>query len=131
MSRALETLGSELIDRVARHGVLLREILRRHAHVAAHAGVVQRVPEKILHLEFAHREAAAMRLGGDRISRHRFRADDQREIGATKCDRIGGLQNALDTGAAHTLHLDGGNFQRHSGVETDMTRHCKATFERA
>jgi len=130
MSRALETLGSELIDRVARHGVLLREILRRHAHVAAHAGVVQRVPEKILHLEFAHREPRdASRRRSDFASSIPCRRPS--EIGATKCDRIGGLQNALGYRLRTHVALGRRELPAHSGVETDMTRHCKATFERA
>ena len=46
------------------------------------ARIEQRFPQEILELDLPHAEAAAVRVGGDRVAAHRFGADAEREIGA-------------------------------------------------
>ena len=57
------------------------EILRRAAHRRVAGRVEQRLPQEILEFDLAHAKAAAMRVGGDRIAAHRFRADAERDVG--------------------------------------------------
>ena len=72
--------------------------------VAAAGRVEQRFPEEILELDLPHAEAAAMGIGGDRVAAHGFGADAERQLGAAERDRVGGLHDHLDAGAADALH---------------------------
>src|SRR6516165_54029 len=75
---AREAARREGIDRLARDLMLAREVLGGVAHGAAASGIEQGFPEEVLELDLAHAEAAAMRVGGNGIAAHRFRADAKR-----------------------------------------------------
>ena len=76
---ALEAARGEGVDLGARDLVLPRQIFRGVAHRHVAERIEQRFPEEILELDLAHAEAAAMRVGGDRIAAHRLGADAERE----------------------------------------------------
>ena len=102
--------------------ILFGQILRRVAHGAAAGGIEQRLPQKILELDAPHGEAAPVRVGGDGIAAHRFRADDQRQRRAPERQSVRGLHQSLDPCAADALHEMGGNLLRHAGIEPDVAR---------
>ena len=120
--RTRKAARGEFVDLRPRDLVLPRQILRGVAHAGVGCGIEQRFPEKILELDLAHAEAAAMRVGGDRIAAHRFGTDAQRKFGAAERNRIGRLAQDLDAGAADALHHMRRCLDRHAGIEADMAR---------
>ncbi len=120
--RALERTRGVSIHFRPRDLIFLREILGGVAHRHAGCGIQERFPEKVLELDLAHAETVARRITRDRIAAHRLRADAQREIDAAMRDRVRRLHDDFDAGAADALDHVRGHFDRHAGIETDMTR---------
>ena len=94
--RAIEAGGRERIRILARDLVALGQLLRRVAHARLGRGVQRRLPQEVLELDLAHPEAAAMRVGGDRIARHGFGADAQHRVRLAERQLVGRLQDRLE-----------------------------------
>ena len=63
-----------------------------------------------------------MGVRGDGIAAHRFRADAQSRVGATKRNRVGGLGDRLDPRAADALDEQRWRRDRGAAIEADVTR---------
>ena len=118
----LEAARGVGVDGLAADLIASREVLGGTAHGDACRRIEQRLPEEILEFDPAHVEAAAMGVGGDRITAHRFRADAQRGVRAAQRHGVGGLADHLEPGPADALHQMGGHLDRHAGIEADMAR---------
>ncbi len=98
------------------------KILRRISHGDVGRRIAKRLPKKILEIDGAHAEAAAHRIGRDRVAAHGLRADAQREPDLLVRDDVCGLHQHFDAGAADPLHHMRRHLDRHSGIEPDMPR---------
>src|SRR5271156_1038111 len=117
-----KTFGGELIDVFPSNSILLGEFLGGGTHGQVAGWIEERLPQKVLELDFSHAETAAVGVGGDGIAGHRFRADDQGQSGFGELDGIGSLQNRLNAGAAHALHKVSRDFDWNSGIKRDVAR---------
>src|SRR5262249_22803040 len=65
-------------------------------------------------------KAGAVRVRGDRVATHGFRAHTEGQGTATQQDHVRSLSQTLDARPAHALHEVRRHFGRHTRVEADV-----------
>ncbi len=114
--------GGEGVGILARDLVALGELLGGVAHARLRRGVERRLPQEVLELDLAHLEAAAVRIGGDRVARHGLGAHAQHRLRLAERELVGRLQDGLETRGAQPLHQQRRHADRHARVEADVAR---------
>ena len=110
------------ILRLARDAVFHRAVLRGDRHRAAAVRIEQRFPQRVFELRVIHAQAGAHAADDVRRLRHALHAAGERDARLAQLNQLRAADRRLQSGSTQAVDGERRHFDRHAGLQADMTR---------